>query len=63
MICNTAIILAAGAGIRMKSSVPKVLHHVCGKPMLEQVINQVKRSGIRDVVVIVGHGSSEVMKA
>ena len=63
MICNTAIILAAGAGVRMKSSIPKVLHRVCGKPMLEQVISQVRQSGIRDIVVIVGHGSTEVMKA
>ena len=33
----TALILAAGQGTRMKSALPKVLHHVCGVPMVEQV--------------------------
>ncbi|HHT50944.1 MAG TPA: NTP transferase domain-containing protein, partial [Eubacteriaceae bacterium] len=37
-----ALILAAGAGTRMKSQKPKVLHKVCGKPMLEHVIEQVR---------------------
>lgn len=63
MIGNTAIILAAGAGVRMKSRVPKVLHQVCGRTMLEQVIRQVKLCGIKDIVVVVGHGSEQVMAA
>ena len=63
MIGNTAIILAAGAGIRMKSSVPKVLHRVCGRSMLEQVIRQVELSGIKNVIVVVGYGAQEVIKA
>ncbi len=63
MIGNTAIILAAGAGIRMKSRIPKVLHQVCGRTMLEQVIRQVKLCGMKDVIVVVGHGSEEVMAA
>jgi len=50
-----AIILAAGEGTRMKSSLPKVLHNICGKPMLEYLIDNVKNIGIDKIFVIVGH--------
>lgn len=49
------IILAAGEGTRMKSSLPKVLHSICGKPMLEYLIDNVNSIGIDKVIVIVGH--------
>ncbi len=49
------IILAAGEGTRMKSSLPKVLHNICGKPMLEYLIDNVNAIGITKVIVIVGH--------
>ena len=45
MNCKTAVILAAGAGTRMKSELPKVLHEVCGRPMVSHVISQAKKSG------------------
>lgn len=57
---TTAIILAAGAGTRMKSKLPKVLHKVCGKPMVEHVIDVAKCSECKDVVVVVGHGAEDV---
>jgi len=63
MVCNTAVILAAGAGTRMKSSLPKVLHKVCGRPMIEHVINQVRRSGVEDIILVVGHGAEGVVSA
>src|SRR3989338_1540427 len=50
-----AIILAAGEGTRMKSSLPKVLHNICGKPMLKYLIDNVNSIGIEKVIVIVGH--------
>lgn len=50
-----AIILAAGEGTRMKSSLPKVLHKICGKPMLGYLIDNVNSIGIDKVIVIVGH--------
>jgi bifunctional UDP-N-acetylglucosamine pyrophosphorylase/glucosamine-1-phosphate N-acetyltransferase len=49
------IILAAGEGTRMKSSLPKVLHNICGKPMLEYLIDNINAIGIDKVFVIVGH--------
>ena len=55
-----AIILAAGKGTRMKSKNPKVVHKVCGKEMVNHVIDISNKSGVNDVVVILGHGSETV---
>lgn len=49
------IILAAGEGTRMKSSLPKILHNICGKPMLEYLIDNVNSIGVKKVIVIIGH--------
>jgi len=57
----TAIILAAGKSTRMKSRRPKVLHEVCGKPMLDFVLNACYGAGCARVIVVVGHGKEEVM--
>lgn len=59
----TAVILAAGKGTRMKSTLPKVLHRAAGRTMLEQVIHQVRAAGVDDCVVVVGHGADEVRAA
>lgn len=56
----TAIVLAAGKGTRMKSERPKVLHPLCGQPMVDYVIDAALTAGARDVVVVVGHGRDEV---
>ncbi len=56
-----AIILAAGKGTRMKSKYPKVVHKVCGKEMINHIIDASKKSGVEDVVAILGH-ESEVVK-
>jgi bifunctional UDP-N-acetylglucosamine pyrophosphorylase/glucosamine-1-phosphate N-acetyltransferase len=55
-----AIILAAGKGTRMKSPLPKVLHPVAGRPMIEKVINTAKAGGVTEARVIVGHGQNLV---
>jgi len=52
----TAIILAAGQGKRMHSSLPKVLHPLAGKPMVHYVVQAALDAGADDVVVVVGHG-------
>jgi len=55
-----AVILAAGQGTRMKSSLYKVLHPVCGKPMVQHVLDQVTQLSLSKVVTIVGHGAEKV---
>ena len=55
-----AVILAAGQGTRMKSSLYKVLHSVCGKPMVQHVVDQVSKVGVDETVVVVGHGAEKV---
>lgn len=52
----SVIILAAGAGTRMRSSKPKVLHELAGLPMLEHVYNTAKTLGAHQVQVVYGHG-------
>ncbi|QLY25070.1 bifunctional UDP-N-acetylglucosamine diphosphorylase/glucosamine-1-phosphate N-acetyltransferase GlmU [Bdellovibrio sp. KM01] len=56
----TVIALAAGKGTRMKSPLPKVLHPVAGRPMIEKVIQASKGAGATEVRVIVGHGQNLV---
>lgn len=55
-----AVILAAGQGTRMKSRLYKVLHSVCGKPMVQHVVDQVSLVGLEETVVVVGHGAEKV---
>lgn len=55
-----AVILAAGQGTRMKSKLYKVLHPVCGKPMVQHVVDNVSQLGLQKVVTIVGHGAEKV---
>ncbi|MCM3738178.1 bifunctional UDP-N-acetylglucosamine diphosphorylase/glucosamine-1-phosphate N-acetyltransferase GlmU [Bacillus cytotoxicus] len=55
-----AVILAAGKGTRMKSSLYKVLHSVCGKPMVQHVVDQVSQLEVQKLVTVVGHGAEKV---
>ncbi|MGI9276370.1 MAG: bifunctional UDP-N-acetylglucosamine diphosphorylase/glucosamine-1-phosphate N-acetyltransferase GlmU [Endozoicomonas sp.] len=61
------VILAAGQGSRMKSSLPKVLHPIAGKPMLEHVIlgalQTQKVIGQGEIHVVIGHGAEKVKSA
>lgn len=62
-MANTyAVVLAAGQGTRMKSKLYKVLHHVCGKPMVEHVVNHIQELGAERIVTIVGHGAEMVQE-
>lgn len=54
------IILAAGQGTRMKSSMPKVLHGVAGKPMVSHVIDTAKELGAEKITLVYGHGGDQV---
>ena len=57
---TAAMILAAGQGTRMKSSLPKVLHHVAGRPMLWYAITLARQVATRTIAIVVGHGSEQV---
>ena len=56
METTTAIVLAAGQGTRMKSALPKVMHTVCGLPIVHFGVQAALDAGCADVVVVVGHG-------
>jgi bifunctional UDP-N-acetylglucosamine pyrophosphorylase/glucosamine-1-phosphate N-acetyltransferase len=49
---SRAIVLAAGKGTRMKSHIPKVLHDLCGRPMLWYVLDALRTTGIQEIVVV-----------
>ncbi len=55
-----AVVLAAGKGTRMKSSLPKVLHPLCGRPMVEYLLDALRKAGIRRPVVVVGRDGERV---
>jgi bifunctional UDP-N-acetylglucosamine pyrophosphorylase/glucosamine-1-phosphate N-acetyltransferase len=56
------VILAAGLGTRMKSEAPKVLHHVCGRPMLSYVIDAALSISPSRIVVVTGPDQEEIVE-
>src|ERR1700683_5248998 len=54
------VILAAGKGTRLKSSVAKVLHRAGGRTLVEHVVRACKQAGARKICVVVGHQADEV---
>jgi UDP-N-acetylglucosamine diphosphorylase/glucosamine-1-phosphate N-acetyltransferase len=63
LISTTAVLLAAGQGTRMKSSHPKVLHQILGRPMIAYLIDTLKSIGVADILVVVGYQAEKVMAA
>ena len=57
---TAAIVLAAGAGTRMKSKKPKVAHEVLGRPLVRWVVDAARQAGADRVVTVVGHGRDAV---
>jgi bifunctional UDP-N-acetylglucosamine pyrophosphorylase / glucosamine-1-phosphate N-acetyltransferase len=55
-----AIILAAGQGKRMKSEKAKVLHDVCGQPMIRYVVDAARGAGAKTIVVVVGYAADQI---
>ncbi len=55
--------LAAGQGTRMRSRVPKVLHPLCGRPIIEHVLLALAGAGVRAPLVVVGHRADDVEAA
>jgi len=60
---TTAVLLAAGQGTRMKSSHPKVLHQILGRPMMAYLTDTLKSRGVADILVVVGYQAEKVMAA
>ncbi len=60
---RAAVILAAGKGTRMKSELPKVLHHVAGLPMAAWPARLTRELGCEPAVMVIGHGADDVEKA
>ncbi|MFO0840274.1 MAG: NTP transferase domain-containing protein [Phycisphaerae bacterium] len=58
-----AVILAAGKSTRMRTELCKVLHPICGRPMLAYVIDACRRAGVQRYFVIVGYGKDQVISA
>jgi len=58
-----AVILAAGKGTRMRSALPKVLHQICGKPLLSYPITAAKEAGFGQLKIVAGHGADLVKEA
>jgi bifunctional UDP-N-acetylglucosamine pyrophosphorylase / glucosamine-1-phosphate N-acetyltransferase len=59
----TVLIMAAGHGTRMHSQLPKVLHRVCGKPMVQWVADAAREAGAERVLCVVrpGGGVAEML--
>jgi bifunctional UDP-N-acetylglucosamine pyrophosphorylase/glucosamine-1-phosphate N-acetyltransferase/UDP-N-acetylglucosamine pyrophosphorylase len=63
MTRKLAVVLAAGKGTRMKSELPKVLIPVCGRPMVQYVVNALTEAGMDQIVLVVGYRSDLVRQA
>jgi len=62
MAQRVAIILAAGISNRMKTDTPKVLHEVCGRPMLAYVLDACRGGGVGEIYVVIGFGAEQVKR-
>ena len=58
-----AVVLAAGKGKRLRSDIPKVLHSVCGRPILWHTLQVVRAAKPARIVVVIGHGAEDVREA
>ena len=60
MAKRAAVILAAGVSSRMNTMLPKVLHEVCGRPMLSYVLDACRAVDVEKIYVVVGYGADQV---
>ena len=62
-MATSVIILAAGQGTRMKSALPKILHPLAGRPLVEHVYIAARRLDVRDIHIVYGFGGEEILEA
>ena len=55
-----AVVMAAGKSTRMKSAKVKVLHEICGRPMLAYVLDALRGAGVEKIALVVGHDRERV---
>ncbi len=60
---TTAVLLAAGQGTRMNSELPKMLHPICGQPMVFHALSTARAASTETPVVVIGHGAQAVRQA
>ncbi len=60
VVARTAIVLAAGLGTRMRSKKHKVLHEVCGKPMILHILDELEKLALDQVIVVIGQARESV---
>lgn len=60
---KVAIILAAGISKRMNTTLPKVLHEVCGRPMLSYVLDACRQADMAKIYIVVGFGNEQIRKS
>jgi bifunctional UDP-N-acetylglucosamine pyrophosphorylase/glucosamine-1-phosphate N-acetyltransferase len=63
VLATAAIVLAAGQGTRMRSRLPKVLHPLAGRPMIDHVLEALAAAGVEHRVVVTGHGADQLEAA
>ena len=56
----TSIVLAAGKGTRMNSSLSKPLHSVAGKPMLSHIIDNIREAKLNDIIVVISKDNDDI---
>jgi len=54
------LVLAAGKGTRMRSDLPKVLHPIGGRPLVQHVVASARQVGAEQILIVVGHGAEQV---
>ena len=59
---NTAVVLAAGMGTRMKTDLPKVLCPVLGRPMIEYVLDALETAGVDRIICVIGYRAEDVQQ-
>ena len=57
-----AVVLAAGKGTRMKSDIPKVIHPICGRPMVAHVVDSLREAGIERIIIVVGSAAKQIQE-